>query len=104
MVDGERHRVLWPSTPVDAPADVGGHALTKLEGTRIGLLWNHLFRGDDVYAVLADTIVRDHDVADVVAWDRFGDFHNQGGDAVLSALPERLRAEEVDAVIVGVGA
>jgi hypothetical protein len=104
MGEHERERVVWPSSPVDRPIGVAGHALATLDGARVGLLWNHLFRGDDVYAALTDALVHDHGVAAVVAWDRFGDFHNQGGDDVLTALPDRLRAEEVDAVIVGVGA
>jgi hypothetical protein len=104
MTEGECYGVVSPSTPVDRPVGLEAHALPDLRGRRVGLLWNHLFRGDEVFALLADALVREHGVVDVVPWDRFGDFHNQGGDRVLAGLPERLRAEEVDAVVVGVGA
>jgi hypothetical protein len=73
-------------------------------GRRVGLVWDHVFRGDEMFGIIeAELRGRDPGLT-FVGYEAFGDIHGRDAASVVAALPSRLRAEEVDAVIVGVGA
>jgi hypothetical protein len=85
----------WAATPVQAPATVP---------RRIGFVWDHVFRGDEMFAIAQEELsARDPRLA-FVPYQAFGDIHGRAAAHAAASLPARLRAEEVDAVIVVVGA
>lgn len=101
---GEVFEVLWPLGPsavqeVSLPARPGA-----LDGRRLGFIWDWMFRGDEIFMQLERALREMYPSATFASWESFGNVHGKGEEAVLKALPERLRAEKVDAVIVGVGA
>lgn len=74
------------------------------DGKRIGFVWNHLFRGDEIFELLSEALTRKYPSMSFVPFDAFGNIHGEDEREVLAALEHRLRDEQVDAVVVGVGA
>lgn len=73
--------------------------LPGLAGQKIALVWDYLFRGDDVFRMVKE---RFHSEAEFVDYEVFGDVH--GHPELLDQLPGRLRETGVDAAIVATGA
>ena len=96
--------VLWPGgdsavAPIEpAPRPAG------LDATRVGFLWNHMFRGEEIFPLLARQLEDEFEGVEFVGFDAFGSTFGGDEHAVVEALPSRLRDLGVDAVISGVGA
>ena len=86
----------WAGQPVPLRAANGPR--------RIGFVWDHVFRGDEMFSIVADEFEAQGSHLTFVGHQAFGDIHGRDGARVVASLPARLRAEEVDTVIVGVGA
>jgi hypothetical protein len=95
--------VFAPDGAVRGPAPVRADRLTQLAGKRVGFLWDHMFRGEEMFQEIAAYLSADHGAV-TVAHEAFGNIHGENEAEVLAALPEVLRAERVDAVISAVGA
>ena len=74
------------------------------EGKRIGFVWDYVFRGDEMFRILEEELGKRFPGSSFVPYEAFGNIHGHDEREVLAKLPERLRAEKVDAVVVGVGA
>jgi hypothetical protein len=85
----------WAAAPVRRTATVA---------RRIGFVWDHVFRGDDIFAIVEEELRAKDAGLTFVPYQAFGDIHGRDGAQVMASLPSHLHAEEVDAVIVGVGA
>jgi hypothetical protein len=88
---------------------VGGTPLDRkrignLNGARIAILWNKLFRGDEYFEILQRHVNERFDNVTFVGHENFGNFHGADDLVALRDLPAQLRAARVDAAIVGVGA
>ncbi len=95
--------VVWPrgerwvkAMPVAPPP-------ASLNGKRVGLLWDYLFRGDEVFGHLREAIAAKYPDATFVHWEEFGNTHGPNEREVVAALPRRLKELRVDAVISGMG-
>ena len=100
----EQFEALWPlgrsaARPMAMSVGVGDGG-----PKRIGFVWDYVFRGDEMFAVIEQELARRFSDAVFVPYERFGNMHGHDERKALAALPERLRAEQVDAVVVGVGA
>ena len=97
-------RALWPGgdsavAPIEpAPRPAG------LDARRVGFLWNHVFRGEEVFPLLARRLEAEFEGVEFVGFDAFGSTFGGDEHAVVEALPSRLRDLGVDAVISGIGA
>jgi len=95
---------VWPSGRSAAPAKGLAPRLASLDGARVAFVWDHVFRGDDMFSALEG-----HQGADVasafVTHTAFGNIHGnpQEETEAIALLPERLREHRIDAVVVGVG-
>ena len=85
----------WAAAPV---------TMNVATGRRIGFVWDHVFRGDEIFGIIEENLRKRDPGLTFVGFEAFGDIHGRDAAEVVAALPSRLRAEEVDAVIVGVGA
>ena len=106
MVTGtsEQYEVVWPLARTDAD-DIGfSGRIPSLDGKRIGFIWDHVFRGDEMFTMLERELRTLHPTASFVPHGVFGNVHGQDEATVLAALPDLLRAERIDAVVVGIGA
>lgn len=97
------YEVVWPRSPVGVQARRAADRLDTLDGRRVAFLWDHLFRGDELFPVLEEELVRRFPGIEIVGHEVFGNTH--GADEVerIAALPTELRARHVDAVVSGMG-
>lgn len=102
---GDGHfEVLWPLARKHAQPLVEVLPVADLSGKVVAELWDKMFQGETVYARLRAQLQVRFPGIRFVPWDRFGDIHGPDERAVIEALADRLRAERVDAAIVGIGA
>ena len=97
------YEALWPRSPREVQLKPLAKRLDTLEGKTIAQLWDYVFRGDEVYALLQEAL---RDRFPNIRWISYKEFGNtHGGDEreVVAALPRRLNELKVDAVISGMG-
>lgn len=70
---------------------------------RVGLVWDYVGRGDVVFGALTKVLGERLPDAEVVGWDRFGNIHGAEERRVMGELPGKLRENEVDMAVIGVG-
>ena len=100
----ERPSALWPGgdsavvpiEPAPRPASLGTR--------RVGFLWNHMFRGEEIFPLLARRLEAEYEGVEFVGFDAFGSTFGGEEHAVIDGLPSRLHELGVDAVISGIGA
>ena len=101
-----------PATPATGPAWPAGRtgpagssgAGPGTGGRRIGFVWDHAFRGDQMFRIAEEELRAGDPGLTFVGYEAFGDIHGPDEARVVAELPGRLRAAEVDTVVVGVGA
>jgi hypothetical protein len=97
----EIYRVVWPRGVQTAVMTELAPRLDSLAGKTIGQLWDDLFRGDEIFPILERELGQRFPGVRFVRYDVFGSTHGGEEQRVIAALPERLRALQVDAVISG---
>lgn len=74
-----------------------------LSGKRVAFLWDHLFRGDELFPVLARELRARYEGVDIVGHEEFGNLHGADERERVGRLPDDLRTRGVDAVVSGMG-
>ena len=103
----DRYDVVWPLGPKshsEARANSLNQRAVVEEGLRVGFIWDYLFHGDEMFEAIKTQLLERSPGVTFVDYDRFGNVHGHDEDEVIARLPETLRATEVDAVVVAVGA
>ena len=100
----EELSALWPGGDSAVEAIEPAPRPASLGARRIGFLWNHMFRGEEIFRLLASRIEAEFKGAEFVGFDAFGSIFGGEEHAVIDALPSRLDTLRVDAVISGIGA
>jgi hypothetical protein len=77
--------------------------LDGLAGRRIAFLWDYVFRGDEVFPVLARELTARFDGVEIVGFETFGNLHGADERERVGRLPDDLRDRGVDAVVSGMG-
>jgi hypothetical protein len=95
--------VLSPSGPLGVAVSDPAPRPDSLSGKRIAFLWDSMFRGDEMFPVLQEAIGDRFENVSFVEHEAFGSTFGGDEEAVLAALPGRLRELKVDAVVSGVG-
>jgi len=97
------YAVVWPRSPQGVQRRRRADRLDTLAGKRVAFLWDHVFRGDELFPVLAAELIARHDGVVIVGYEEFGNLH--GADEVerVGRLPDDLRNRGVDAVVSGMG-
>jgi len=98
------YEVVWPLARSTAQSVAMSARLAVGAPRRIGFVWDYVFRGDEMFPLLEEGLAERFPGSTFVHHSAFGNVHGHDEREVLAALPERLRAEAVDAVVVGVGA
>lgn len=99
----ELYQVLSPEGPLGVPAMPAAPRPETLAGKKIAFVWDYAFRGDEMFPVIEDRLREQFDGVTFVGPDAFGSIFGGDEEAVLDALPEKLRDLGVDAVVCGVG-
>jgi hypothetical protein len=100
----EMYEVLWPLGRSTGRATAMSSAVGPEGPRRVGFVWDYVFRGDEMFDVVREELAKRFPGSEFVPYETFGNMHGHDEREQLAALPERLRAERVDAVVVGVGA
>jgi hypothetical protein len=104
MGDAEpAYATLWPLGRAGHRGRRAQAGLERLAGARIALLWDHLFKGDEILRAFADRLGRQFADTEFIDHTHFVD--DFGDDyARLGTLREQLAQARVDAAVVAVGA
>ena len=102
--DEPLYEVVWPlgrfvSPPVD-PAP----ALEDLNGKTVCELWDWVFRGDQMYAVINAELRKKFPGVKFVEWQHLGNTNANNARDYVSNLPALLKQHGCDAIISAVGA
>jgi hypothetical protein len=97
------HPIVWPRARRTVEARALAPRLPALDGKTIALLWDAVFRGDEIFPILEDALGRRFPGTKFVAWDVFGSIFGGEEPRTIAELPDRLRQHGVDAVVAGVG-
>ena len=95
--------VVWPRSPQGVQRRRRARRLDTLDGRRVAFLWDHLFRGDELFPVLQRELERRFDGLVVIGHEEFGNLHGADEPERLGRLPDDLRTRGVDAVVSGLG-
>lgn len=104
MDNRAQYEVVWPLGRVSAAAITETPRLADLSTATIGFLWTNNFRGDRMFSILQEELSKRHPQMRFVDHATFGNIHGANEHEVIQQLPDLLRANRVDAVVVGVGA
>lgn len=97
------YEVFWPRSARQTRAKQLARRPGTLNGRTVAFLWDYVYRGDEVFAILEEAIKERFPDVRFVGWREFGNIHGTGADEreVILGLPKRFGALGVDAVICG---
>ena len=97
------YEVVWPSGRKTISAISLSERPDTLKGMTVGLLWDYVFRGDEIFAILQEHLSTRFPGINFVIYDNFGNIHDKEEARVLAELPAKLEKYGCNAVISGVG-
>ncbi len=95
------YEVVWPRGRKTVEVTSLAERLQSLEGKTIALIWDYLFRGDEIFPVLEAELGKRFPGIKFVNYDVFGSTHGHDEGEVIAQLPEKLKEHGADAVISG---
>jgi hypothetical protein len=95
------YEAYWPRGTRQQKTRALAPRLDTLEGKTVAQLWDYLFKGDEVFALLEEDLKRRYPGIKFVSWREFGSTHGDDEKVSLAALPKRFKELGVDAVISG---
>ena len=95
------YAVVWPRGRKSVEVKSMAKRLETLTGKTVGQLWDNMFRGDEIFPVLAAGLAQRFPGVTFVNYDIFGSTHGGDEHQVLADLPAKLQQYGVDAVISG---
>lgn len=98
-----QYAALWPRSPRQTKVKPLAKRLDTLEGKTIAWVWDYVFRGNEVFEQLEASLVAQYPGTKFIHWSEFGNTHGSDERKVVAALPCKLKALGVDAVVSGMG-
>jgi hypothetical protein len=95
------YECYWPRAPRQMPMKSVAPRLDTLEGKTVAQLWDYLFKGDEIFALLEEGLRARFPGVRFVSWKEFGSTHGGEEKHALAQLPKRFEELGVDAVISG---
>jgi ABC-type amino acid transport substrate-binding protein len=96
--------VVWPlGRKAYADSDTVAR-VADLSGKTVAAVWDYLFRGDEMFDIVAQKLAARYPGIKFVPYETFGNVHGSRHRELVGALAEKLHLHEVDAVITSVGA
>jgi hypothetical protein len=95
------YEAYWPRGPRQQRTRALAPRLKSLAGKTVAQIWDYLFKGDEVFALLEAGLKARYPGVKFVSWREFGSTHGGEEKAALAKLPQRLKDLGVDAVISG---
>ncbi len=97
------YEVIWPGGKRVTDNVPVAKRLDTLAGKTVGVLWDWLFHGDKVFPEIEKELARRYRDVRFVSYKVFGSTHGGEEAKMLAALPNKLKQNECDAVISGIG-
>ncbi len=95
--------VVWPKSARAVQARRAATRPAALDGLRVAFLWDHVFRGDEVFPILERELRARVPSIEVLGHHEFANTHGSDEKQMLDRLPDVLRDRGVDAVVSGMG-
>lgn len=95
--------VVWPRSPSGVQKQRRADRLDSFEGRRVAFLWDYVFRGDEIFPLLATELTKRFDNVEIISFEEFGNLHGSDEKERVGRLPDDLRDRGVDAVVSGMG-
>jgi hypothetical protein len=95
--------VVWPRSPRGVQQRRRADRLDALDGKRVAFLWDHVFRGDELFPILAKELTERFQGIEIVDHTEFGNLHGADEKERVGRLGADLRDRGVDAVVSGMG-
>lgn len=97
------YAVHWPRSPRTQAVQPVADRLDHLSGKVVAFVWDYLFRGDEIFAMVQRELQQRFPDMRFIGYDEFGSTHGADEREVLGQLPAKLKQLKVDAVISGMG-
>ena len=97
------YEALWPRSPRQTKLKSLAPRLDTLEGKTVAQVWDYVFRGDEVFALLEEGLKQRFPNIRWVSYKEFGSTHGSNEREVVGSLADRFKALGVDATISGMG-
>jgi hypothetical protein len=97
----DTYDVVWPRSRQAVELQDLADRPDSLDGRTVGFLWDYLFRGDEIFPIIAEELKATYPTVQIVDFDEFGSTHGDGEAELVAALPQILRDRGVDVVVSG---
>ena len=97
------YEVVWPLGKSVYQIVALESRVSDLKGKTIGELWNWMFRGEEVFSAIRESLLRRYPGIKFVDYSVFGNTHSPKETEVIAALPDLLHKHGCDAIISGIG-
>lgn len=98
------YEVVWPLGKAAYETLPLAHRDPDLSGKTLCELWDWLFRGEEIFPIIRESLSKRYPGIKFVDYNVFGNTHSVKEKAIIAALPDLLRKHGCDAVISAVGA
>jgi len=95
------YEAYWPRGARQQRTRPLARRLDTLDGKTVAQIWDQLFKGDQVFALLEEGLKQRYPNVKFVSWREFGSSHGGEEKKALAALPAKFKALGVDAVLSG---
>ena len=85
------YEAYWPRGARQQKTRALAPRLDTLEGKTVAQLWDYLFKGDEVFALLEEGLKARYPGVKFVSWREFGSTHGGDEKEALAALPAALQ-------------
>lgn len=100
----ESYEVVWPLGKSASETAQLADRSQDLSGKTVCEVWDQIFRGDEIFAVLEELLPKKYPGIKFVDYSKFGNTTGRKEREVVADLPNKLKEYGCDAVISGVGA
>ena len=98
------YEVVWPLGKSVIQEVAATRRVSDLSGKKVAELWDWMFRGDEIFPIIRESLRKRYPGIEFVEYPVFGNTHGGKEAGVIAALPELLSKHGCDVVISAVGA
>ena len=95
------YEVVWPRSRQAIDPQALAERPATLDGKTVAFLWDYLFRGDEIFPVIAEELQARYENLAIIDYREFGSTHGQHEAEVVASLSKKLSDLGVDAVVSG---
>ena len=100
----QKYEVVWPLGRSVSEAVDQAPPLSDLNDKTVCFLWNGVFRGHEIFPVVAEELKKKFPKVNIIDEKTMGVTHGLDEREYLVNLPDRLRGLKADAVVSAMGA